>query len=116
MQIPETIVVTPELVAGLKWVTGLAMTGTFVTLGFLFRLVFKFGQVATELKHVADTMLPIKANADKVPALETRIEQCENAFDRARSDHKQLAATVEKVRERIPSAPMLPNIFHPEKD
>lgn len=110
-QSPGGIVLTGddvrEILTSAKWLLGGVGAVIATIIGFLVRLAYVFGGHVRELKEVSSDMLTIKAHADRVPVLETRLgtleKMQEESVRRFRSD-------IDGLKEKIPRPPSMPQI------
>lgn len=81
----------------LEWSVGAAGALAVVIVGavlFLLRVSFKLGGVAKTVEEVGEKMASIKANADQVPVLTTRLGTVEEAWRRMNSDVREIRRAV----------------------
>lgn len=82
-----------ELMLAFKVAAGLAsavLGGVGIALGFLFRLAWKLGGDAKEIRDGLDTLRDIKKAVDDIPLLKQRMGTVEEAWRTTRSDIKHL--------------------------
>lgn len=103
MQQPSGVSLSPEQIAELvttaKWLLGGAVTAGLGWIAFLLKITYSMGGHVAELKTVAKDMVGIKAHADQVPVILTRLGTLEGVYQRSRSDIEELK------RLRPPSVP-----------
>lgn len=86
-----------ELVHLVEWFLGGAGALTVVIVGavlFLLRVSFKLGHTARDIEKVAEEIKSVKANADQVPVLVTRMGTVEEAWRRTNSDMREIRRAV----------------------
>jgi hypothetical protein len=82
-----------EIISLLKW--GLGLFGTVVAfvcaaVGFLFRVAYRLGHDAEEIKIALRDLTEIKVEIRKIPVIETRLGTAEAAWNATRSDIRYL--------------------------
>lgn len=91
---------TPELIELAKW--GLGLFGGVVTLvaaaiAALFRISFKLGSDAREIKEALKDLGEMKADVKKIPAIETKLDTLAEA---QAEDRRRFASEVPPLREK----------------
>lgn len=66
-------------------------------------VVWNGGRQAGRVQAAIDRLKGIEEKLDKVPELTVKVGTLEQLYERGRSDHKELRATVDRMRERFPS-------------
>lgn len=66
-------------------------------------VLFNGGRQAGRVEAAIKRLESIEKNLEAVPELKVKVGVTEEAILRMRSDHRELAATVDRIRDRFPS-------------
>ncbi len=84
---PELTIENVKLLAGAVFTV---LGAVVVAIGFLIRVSYKLGQNATTIAKALESLTEIKLSVAKIPVLETRLGNAEEAWRSTRSDIKHL--------------------------